>query len=518
MIRQSTRKKSHINTTHSPIEPLDGSQTGSAQDGTVSTPSITTEDGSQMNLALQVDLPDTVIIPASLRTNEDASFPEARPQVCALATSAAVEELSSLPLVSTPLGSGPGSYSRDMALQLVDLFFHHVQPWLPLLHAPHFRDFLHERLGPHDNALAGLTADEAFLLTSIFALASRFIYPASLQGAPCSRLEEAYVAKAREYYTNCRDMDTHTFTYLQGCTALAFYFYSSGLSAQGWILVGVCVRVAYDLGLSELDGALDDPDSENDWILTEERRRTWWLIWELDSFGSYVSRKPFAIDRSAFSVFLPVADEYWFSGQRVASTRLPAGPEGSWAALRASPNQSERAWYLAAADIMSQSAECLQQRSKVKSQRLCMLKNEISCLRLSLPPNFRLSTDYMSSSAPRCRSNWIIGTHLTLSTASFITEYLSLLDDCEGRRLGDASNFSILLQTRALEISRFAWRWPTEHIRSAHPFFACLLLTPHVQGLESPLKSSPIASSGEVIKLIQSHLGEIWKLGLTAKR
>lgn len=518
MIRKSTRKRSNINTTHGLIELLDGSQTGPSQNEPVRTPSITAEDGSSSTVEHQVGLPDTVILPTSLYRDEDTSFPEARPQVCAVATTAVMEELNSLPPASSPMRSGPGSYSRDMVLQLADLFFCHVQPWLPLLHAPYFRVFLRERLGPRDDALAGMTPDEALLLTSIFALASRFIDPASLQGVPCSRLEDEYVAKAREYYAHCRDMDTHTFTYLQGCTALAFYFYSSGLSTQGWILVGVCVRVAYDLGLSEIDAAVDDPDSENDWTLTEERRRAWWLIWELDSFGSYVSQKPFAIDRSAFSVFLPVSDHDWFAGQRVPSARLPAGPEGSWAALRASTNQSERAWYLVAADILSQSAECLQQRSKVTSERLCMLKNEISCLRLALPPGFRLGTDHISSPASKCRSNWIIGTHLTLSTASFITEYLSLLDDCEGRRPGNSSNFSVLLQTRALEISRFAWRWPMEHIRSAHPFFACLLLTPYIPGLEFPLKSLPIASSGEVIKLIQSHLGEIWKLGLTAKR
>ena len=516
-IRQSARKRSHIVPTSSLVELLDDRQTGAALDATVRAPSISAEDGSSATLSQQVCLSDAIIEPRSLCPNEDTGVPQAQPSACVVGTSAAIGELSSLPLALTALRSGRGNYSRVVVFELVDLFFQHVQPWLPLLHAPRFREFLRERLGSHDNTLASLRADEALLLTSIFALASRFINPMSLKGAPFSCMEEEYVAKAREYYTLCRDMDTHTFTYLQGCTALAFYLYSSGLSAQGWILVGVCVRVAYDLGLSEIDAAVDDPDLENDWTLTEERRRAWWLIWELDSFGSYVSRKPFAIDRRAFSVFLPIADHDWFSGQRVASARLPTGPEGSWTALRASANQSERAWYLVAADILSQSAECLQQRVKVTSERLCMLKNEISCLRLALPPNFRLSTDYVSQ-APKCRSNWIIGTHITLSTVSFITEYLSPLDKCEGRQPSDASNFSVPLQTRALEISRFAWRWPIEHIRSAHPFFACILLTPHIQGLEFPVKSSPIASSSEVIKLIQSHMGEIWKLGLTAKR
>jgi hypothetical protein len=39
--------------------------------------------------------------------------------------------------------------------------------------------------------------------------------------------------------------------YLQGLLILAFYLYSMEPDPQGWLLIGACSRLAYELGLND---------------------------------------------------------------------------------------------------------------------------------------------------------------------------------------------------------------------------------------------------------------------------
>lgn len=413
----------------------------------------------------------------------------------------------------------PGDCSRSMVLHLVDLFFDKVQPWLPILHKPRFSDFLREKLQHGNDALASLPANEAVLLASMMALSTRFLSAETLAGFPCAEWEQAYVVRAQHLYAEARNLETYDLMYLQGSIVLAYYFYSSGLSAQGWILVGVCVRLAYDFGLSETDADDQRVEPALDWVYMEECRRAWWLVWELDTFGSFVCKKPYAIDRGRFFVLLPVSDEAWFAGEQVSSVRLPTEPESSWAGLRNSPNQAERAWYLVALSIMSRAAGYLQTTRQLTPERQSVMDNEISCLRLALPPSLRLQNDTASSGAASgARRNWMVGTQLALSGASFITDCLSIgTGERDGNNL-DMANFSRLVHARAFDFSRIASRWPTDHILAAHPLFCFLLLTPHVPATEPPVPSPLASSSREVVQLILSHVADVWKIGSIAHR
>ncbi|GME41737.1 hypothetical protein Z518_10176 [Neofusicoccum parvum] len=206
-------------------------------------------------------------------------------------------------------------------MHLIDLFFERIQPWLPLLHRPRFQKYYSEKLRDGTDCLDDLPIDEALLLSSLFALAARFSSLGSLANVPAARRGDRYAALSKKLYSDCRTCGLGTLAYLQGCILLAFYSYCSGLSQQGWILVGVCVRVAYDLGLSDLDG----PDSQmpsRSWVQQEELRRAWWLVWELDTFGSSVKQRPYAVDRRRITVLLPVSDEAWFSETETPSSRL----------------------------------------------------------------------------------------------------------------------------------------------------------------------------------------------------
>jgi hypothetical protein len=73
-------------------------------------------------------------------------------------------------------------------------------------------------------------------------------------------------------------------------------------------LIGVCVRLAYDLGLSDIDNDSLEGGQGDDYMATKEIRRAWWLTWELDTFGSIITYRPFTIDRHHFTINLPIAD------------------------------------------------------------------------------------------------------------------------------------------------------------------------------------------------------------------
>lgn len=437
----------------------------------------------------------------------------------AVAAEAATSNILLHQLSQPPPGTSPGDCSNDIAAHLVDLFFDHVQPWLPMLHKPRFQSYLHEKLRREENALASLDSDEVLLLMGMFALSSRFLPGGSLLGFPSLQWQEAYAAKAATFYKQIRDSDSSfTLTFLQGTIAFAVYSSSCGLSARGWILVGVCVRMAYELGLSELDSADDGSEPQMDWTLMEERRRAWWLVWELDTFSSYVRRKPYAVNKRAISVALPASDEAWFRDEKTLSVSIPTEDAGSWSDLKNCENQNERAWYLAATELLSQSAECLLQHRQLNPERLCVLQNNVSCFRLALPSIFRRESDTPQlQTLPVDRSNWITGTHMALSTASYLVSCLALLDS-QGRPPRDTKKYSEILQARAFDIAYLVWRWPMQHVRYAHPFYSLLFLTPHVSFLEPSPTTSVTSSSMEVVKLIQSCIGEFWNIGTIAER
>lgn len=75
------------------------------------------------------------------------------------------------------------------------------------------------------------------------------------------------------------------------------------------MLAGICSRLAYELGLSELDENDYEVLYATDWVAKEGQRRVWWLVWELDAFDSTLCKRPFAIDRHRISIMLPVSDD-----------------------------------------------------------------------------------------------------------------------------------------------------------------------------------------------------------------
>lgn len=64
--------------------------------------------------------------------------------------------------------------------------------------------------------------------------------------------------------------------------------------------------MTYDLDLCDMDEGDDIWQDAAEWTVTEERRRLFWVVWELDAFVSTFSRHPSAINRQRVAAHLPV--------------------------------------------------------------------------------------------------------------------------------------------------------------------------------------------------------------------
>ncbi|KAF5259557.1 hypothetical protein FOXYS1_9820 [Fusarium oxysporum] len=291
---------------------------------------------------------------------------------------------------------------------LVHIFFSKTQGWLPLLHKPRFfARFM--KNGVFDDRKHSNT--EALLLCGMFALSARHSSNPWFHSIPAPDRGQAFMEKANAYYEKCQSDQAPSLEYLQGCILLAAYEYASGPSHRAWILAGVCVRLAYDLNLC----SMDEQDESSDWSILEEQRRAFWITWELDTFGSLMSRRPSSINRSMVMVKLPASDEAWFADRPVESPIVDPRPSEVWKLLLDSPNQDPRAWFLIANILLSVASEFAAGRFTCQRDKEELI-DAITCFSLAMSQRFNLETlERQISSDDAARHNWIIGMHLMLT-------------------------------------------------------------------------------------------------------
>ena len=255
----------------------------------------------------------------------------------------------------------------------------------------------------------------------MFALSARFSDVPELSEVDPKQRGNVFADQARSLYEHARrgrGADRPTFEYLQGCLMYTYYLFTSSPCTFSWVLVGVCCRLAYDLGLHETDQEViyDNIRRQNSegWVEREGRRRLWWSIWELDSFASTISCRPCNIDQNRVYVLLPASDETWFANEMVNSSPLGADLTTVWQSLDGSENQDERAWFIVSQALMKYAHEAVQSRS-ISLQHIKELQNAIACFGLLLPPSFHLDLGCLAFDKNNfSRSHWIIGTVLTL--------------------------------------------------------------------------------------------------------
>ena len=412
--------------------------------------------------------------------------------------------------------------SGELALHLIDLYFVHVQPWLPLLHKPSFLSHYTTQQRDGRYALDNLLIEERLILLCVFALAARYSNSTALVNIePLSR-GERFGKMAKAMYDQARNLESPSLPYLQGCILLSVYCYTSGLSTQGWIAVGVCVRLAYELELSEMDyddedGGSEHIDCQNGYLSAswkkEEKRRAWWLVWELDTFGSILSRRPFAIDRRRMKVMLPISDDDWVSGRNTPSSILKSNVGEAWKSIDGTVNQDARAWFLVANHMVGCIHELIQRREGISETDMLLLNNDLSCFKLSLPSSLDLnSVQPVLGAEPSARDNWVLGMHLMLSTAFFMLSNAVVKKEHSQSPVSTRLHTSDASDTRIRDISSIASRWSASQIQIAHPFLVCMLLPVYFR---SSCTASPavLSSHHDLIGLVLRTFAQYWGLG-----
>lgn len=391
----------------------------------------------------------------------------------------------------------------------------------------------------------------------MLALSARFSSSPLFDGIKPPQRGDRFGQRAKAIYDNSiRAIRQPNLRYLQGCILLAFYLYSCEPDSQGWLVIGACSRLAYDLGLNKID---DDYQSDSaartisnlEWSEREELRRAWWCVWELDTFASAIACRPPTIDSSKMQVLLPVSDHTWFANVPVESAIIDPNPLVAWQTLRGCPNQDERAWFLVI-NFLLLIAYDLGQQKKPDPQRTKDIEAAVACYTLLLPPQFHLdSGSILFNSEHFRRSNWIISTNIMLqgyavvttvkcldtdsklcrcqTFVRFITEKASLNLSSNSKNqllapLAAASKFGARemdYRPYAEQVYRCIRQWPPEYIPCNSPFIGCLVLGPaaiHMRvakglGSGSDTGRKPPFIEAELLKLALGHIARFWGIG-----
>ena len=299
----------------------------------------------------------------------------------------------------------------------IELYFQRIQVFLPLFHRPRFEQSYLEI--NNDTRYINLTIDRAYMFYGMLALSARFSSSSYFGDMNPKERGSQFARQAQEIcHKMVQDAIPHSpsLVWLQGHILLAYYNQACRPALGCDLMVATCIRFAYDLGLHRIDE--DNPDSEDSeqWVRKEGQRRAWWCIWELDAFDSISSRRPFTINWNRVFVFLPVSDEAWFSNTPVRSAMLSSDLLQCWKALRDSPNQDERAWFLISNFILAQALELCQQRH-VSLKSINDIETVVSCFSLLFHEKFRSSVNNpLFDDNTYGKSNWTILTRLMVQS------------------------------------------------------------------------------------------------------
>lgn len=210
----------------------------------------------------------------------------------------------------------------DLLYSLVDLYFKHINVWLPLL----------DRKTTKDRLFGALTLEEAdrVLLHAIVAVTLRF--------SPDPRLT---VESRQQYHSTSKQrvqlygLDNSNVRSLQALVILAVDVTGDTNGPPGWNLLSLISRSVVQLGLAvEAASTIAAPiypsiatlraavlPEAKTWVEDEERRRVFWTVFILDRYTTLATAFEFALDEKEVDRRLPCRDDL-FAANRPTETRI----------------------------------------------------------------------------------------------------------------------------------------------------------------------------------------------------
>jgi len=250
--------------------------------------------------------------------------------------------------------------SRELGLKLVELYFEHANPQIPVLHRPEFMAMFEKVYADPEESRS---ARESYMLNIVFAIGAGIILgkdPEKDQtssdsgpGSPPSqkrrkiadeqRQPEEYHASAivhLEHFLSASSAIDRPFEIngaleeLQAILLLAGFALLRPVAPGLWYIIGVAVRLAIDMGLHQ-EGGLSAPnaitsgditgsngdagaDASEDRFMANPlkdkarreyardfRRRLWWCVYSFDRLVSTCVGRPFGITDEAITTEFP---------------------------------------------------------------------------------------------------------------------------------------------------------------------------------------------------------------------
>ena len=310
-----------------------------------------------------------------------------------------------------------------IAFSLIDEFFIHIHCCLPLLNSVKMKEQYEYLRTTETEKLENLSLEAALLLNGIFALSARFSKANIFTPEPpLHRGQRFFLEATRLFEISCKLLDStsNSLEYMQGVILLTFNSLQSGPTRQAWLLCGICSRLSCELGLHNTDvdliaGIIDHTQlADTAWGDREERRRAWWVVWDMDTFANGVALTPFTLNIEQANVLLPMSDDAWHGTQRIVAAHLDAKDATPWTKLSDSSCQSFWAWFLAGTTLLRQAFNMVLSQN-VTAKELDIFEARADCFAMALPDSFHVEPSSSSFNLEGFEKvNWIVSTLLML--------------------------------------------------------------------------------------------------------
>ncbi|KAJ2963312.1 hypothetical protein NQZ79_g1748 [Umbelopsis isabellina] len=182
----------------------------------------------------------------------------------------------------------------DLAKELIDLYFEHCYPVLPILHKASFL----EKLKSKTNQPSPL------LLNAIFAVTSRFSKDErvkSLSGSPYDN-GSVFFDRAKELLD--KDFDKINLSTVQAVILMSSHQYGAKKGNRAWLYNGMAFRMAQSMGLFRNCDHWNIPATER-----EERKRTFWCCFIVDQLTSAYYGRPTTLNEDDSDTTYPSEED-----------------------------------------------------------------------------------------------------------------------------------------------------------------------------------------------------------------
>ncbi|KAJ3874729.1 fungal-specific transcription factor domain-containing protein [Lentinula edodes] len=203
---------------------------------------------------------------------------------------------------------------------LIDLYFTYIHPVFPVIHKNRFlSEYKARKEGrTRENSPSSVSSPKPetaqkvtnLLLLSIFSIAARFCDDEAPK-SPTGQMWEAgcdYLERARTILTKIFDRSRPST--VQSLLLLGYREFGIGGMEQGWIYIGMAIRMAVDLGLHRNSDSWKH-HGHNLFSVDERQSRKliWWACCLADRYGSVYMGRPIIIRDEDFDVPLPEIEE-----------------------------------------------------------------------------------------------------------------------------------------------------------------------------------------------------------------